>query len=100
MINHSQLVDIARPFCKELLAAINETVNLCVVSGTEMLIIDKQVTTQTLRQDSIIGSSFSYSVSFRACVSAFSDENEVDKTLQLIDNKKSPSLNVNLVQRN
>lgn len=91
VINHSQLVDIARPFCKELLAAINETVNLCVVSGTEMLIIDKQVTTQTLRQDSIIGSSFSLiqSASGRVFL-AFSDENEVNKTLQLIDKKNIP----------
>ncbi len=33
ILRHSSLVDMARPYCRELLEAVDETVNLCVVSG-------------------------------------------------------------------
>lgn len=100
VINHSQLVDIARPFCKELLESVDETVNLCVVSGTEMLVIDKQVTSQTLRQDSIIGSSFSLiqSASGRVFL-AFSDEKEADKLLKLSLEKHVPRESIETFSR-
>ena len=85
VINHSNLVDIARPFCKELLEAVDETVNLCVVSGTEMLVIDKQVTSQMLRQDSIVGSSFPLFQSASGKVFlAFAEKDEADKVLALL----------------
>lgn len=85
VINHSNLVDIARPFCKELVEAVDETVNLCVVSGTEMLVIDKQVTSQMLRQDSIIGSSFPLFQSASGKVFlAFAEKDEADKVLALL----------------
>ena len=85
VVNHSNLVDIARPFCKELLEAVDETVNLCVVSGTEMLVIDKQVTSQMLRQDSIIGSSFPLFQSASGKVFlAFAEKDEADKVLALL----------------
>ena len=90
MLGHSSLVDIARPYCQELLAAVNETVNLCVVSGTEMLVVDKQVTTQMLRQDSIIGSSFPLFQSASGKVFlAFADEAETKKVLALIRQQSS-----------
>ncbi len=85
VVNHSNLVDIARPFCKELLDAVDETVNLCVVSGTEMLVIDKQVTSQMLRQDSIVGSSFPLFQSASGKVFlAFAEKEEADKVLALL----------------
>ncbi|MDL2266903.1 IclR family transcriptional regulator [Desulfovibrio sp. OttesenSCG-928-G15] len=85
MLRHSSLVDIARPYCRELLDAVDETVNLCVVSGTEMLVVDKQVTTQMLRQDSIVGSSFPLFQSASGKIFlAFADKAEADKVLQLI----------------
>ena len=85
VVNHSNLVDIARPFCKELLEAVDETVNLCVVSGTEMLVIDKQVTSQMLRQDSIVGSSFPLFQSASGKVFlAFAEKDEADKVLALL----------------
>ena len=85
MLNHSSLVDIARPYCKELRDAVDETVNLCVVSGTEMLVVDKQVTSQMLRQDSIIGSSFPLFQSASGKIFlAFSEEAETQKVLKLI----------------
>ncbi len=88
-VNHSNLVDIARPFCKELLEAVDETVNLCVVSGTEMLVIDKQVTSQMLRQDSIIGSSFPLFQSASGKVFlAFAEQEEADKVLALLKAQK------------
>ena len=92
MLRHSSLVDIARPYCKELVEAVDETVNLCVVSGTEMLVVDKQVTSQMLRQDSIIGSSFPLFQSASGKVFlAFAAEEETEKVLALISGQ-SPSL--------
>lgn len=58
-INHTGLVDLARPYCRSLLEAVDETVNLCIPSGTDMCVVDKQVSSHLLRQDSIIGGMFS-----------------------------------------
>ena len=85
VLQHSSLVDIARPYCRELLEAVDETVNLCVVSGTEMLVVDKQVTSQMLRQDSIVGSSFPLFQSASGKIFlAFAEESETQKALSLI----------------
>lgn len=93
VLRHSNLVDIAKPYCRELREAVDETVNLCVVSGTEMLVVDKQVTSQMLRQDSIIGSSFPL---FRSASGkiflAFAEKEEAEKVLKAISDQ-SPSLN-------
>jgi DNA-binding IclR family transcriptional regulator len=91
MLQHSNLVDIARPYCVKLLEAVDETVNLCVVSGTEMLVVDKQVTTQGLRQDSVIGSSFPLFQSASGKIFlAFAEEAEARKVLQLISDQFGP----------
>jgi len=58
IVSHFDLVDLARPACRALLQAIDETVNLTVPSGLDMLVVDKYVTTQILRPDSVIGTSF------------------------------------------
>ena len=93
MIQHSNLVDVARPYCRELLAAVNETVNLCVVSGTEMLVVDKHVTTQMLRQDSIVGSSFPLFQSASGKIFlAFAEKDESERVLKVI-HEQAPSLN-------
>ncbi len=92
MMGHSSLVDIARPYCRKLLEAVDETVNLCVVSGTEMLVVDKQVTSQMLRQDSIIGSSFPLFQSASGKIYlAFAEKEETRKILALIE-KQHPSM--------
>lgn len=90
MVQHSGLVDIAKPYCRELLEAIDETVNLCVVSGTEMLVVDKQVTSQILRHDSIIGSSFPLFQSASGKIFlAFAEKEETEKVLKLIQQQTS-----------
>lgn len=94
VLRHSSLVDMARPYCRELLESVDETVNLCVVSGTEMLVVDKQVTSQMLRQDSIIGSSFPLFQSASGKIFlAFAEEAEAEKVLKLI-NEQSPTLHI------
>lgn len=99
MMQHSSFVDIARPYCRELLEAVDETVNLCVVSGIEMLVVDKQVTSQMLRQDSIIGSSFPLFQSASGKIFlAFADEAETKKVLALIKEQRS-SMNSEQVMR-
>ena len=91
MLRHSGLRDTARPYCRELLEAIDETVNLCVVSGMEMLVVDKQITTQMLRQDSIIGNSFPLFQSASGKIFlAFAEETETEKVLARIK-EQSPS---------
>ncbi|MEG2005611.1 MAG: IclR family transcriptional regulator, partial [Bilophila sp.] len=62
-----------------------ETVNLCIPSGTDMCVIDKQVTSHLLRQDSLIGSMFSLfrSASGKACL-AFLPEDELHAQLEQI----------------
>lgn len=90
MLHHSNMVDIARPYCRELLEAVDETVNLCIVSGTEMLVVDKQVTSQGLRQDSIIGSSFPLFQSASGKIFlAFAEQAETEKVLALIKAQSS-----------
>lgn len=92
ILKHSSLVDIAKPYCRELLEAVDETVNLCVVSGTDMLIVDKEATSQSLRQDSIIGSSFPLFQSASGKVFlAFAGKAETEKALQMI-REQSPGL--------
>ena len=85
VLGHSNLVDIARPFCRELLEAVDETVNLCVVSGSEMLVIDKQVTSQMLRQDSVVGGSWPIFQSASGKVFlAFAEKPEANRVLERI----------------
>ncbi|WP_207262019.1 IclR family transcriptional regulator [Desulfovibrio sp. Huiquan2017] len=94
VLRHSSVVDVARPYCRELLGAVDETVNLCVASGTEMLVVDKQVTSQMLRQDSIIGSSFPLFQSASGKIFlAFAEEEEAERVLNLI-REQSPQRDI------
>ncbi len=56
--SNNNLADKARPVCRKLMEKVNETVNLCVAQNLDMVVIDQQVSWQSLRLDSIIGSSF------------------------------------------
>lgn len=59
VVEQTSLVKIARPFEEHLRSVLGETVNLTVPSGAAMLVIDKLVSTQALRQDVQLGSTFS-----------------------------------------
>lgn len=90
VVRHTSILDVARPFCRELLDAVDETVNLCVVSDLEMLVIDKQVTSQSLRQDSIVGSAFPVFQSASGKVwLAFSDADESAEILRSIAERQN-----------
>lgn len=93
VLSRSNLREVAGPLCKELLAQFDETVNLCVVSGTDMVIVDKHVTTQTLRPDNIVGSSFPifYSASGKAFL-AFSDQSYYREILPKIKAETKPAV--------
>jgi len=56
--SNNPMLDHARPSCRQLMQDVNETVNVCVPLNTDMVVIDQQVSWQTLRLDSVIGSSF------------------------------------------
>jgi len=84
IVNNIDLITIARPYCEELRDTLDETVNLCTLSGTEMIVMDRQRSKQLLRQDSIVGSSFScfYSASGKAYMSSLEEDdvsNIIDK---------------------
>ncbi|MBI9111071.1 IclR family transcriptional regulator [Maridesulfovibrio ferrireducens] len=82
---HTSIQDVARPYGKRLLEAIGETVNLCVYSGTEMIVVDRHVTKQALRQDSIVGHSFPMYLSASGKVSlAFMDSMKAGSLLESI----------------
>lgn len=59
MVEQTGIISIARPFEEHLRDALGETVNLTVPSGSSMLVIDKRVSPQPLRQDIRLGSLFS-----------------------------------------
>ena len=56
--NNAALLEQARPFCRRLMRAVNETVNLCVARNTEMVIVDQQMSAQKLRLDATVGYAF------------------------------------------
>lgn len=85
IVSHFDLVELARPACRALLQAVDETVNLTVPSGLDMLVVDKHVTTQVLRPDSVIGTSFPiYRSASGKVYLAFLAEDEREELLQRI----------------
>jgi len=83
--SHTELIDIARPYCRTLQEHIGETVNLSIPSDTQMIVVDKLVTTHLLRQDSVVGTSFPVfrSASGKAYL-AFVDQSIASKLLDRI----------------
>jgi Transcriptional regulator len=85
MLQHASIVDITRPYCMELREKVNETINLCVQFDAEMLVVDRHVTTQALRQDTVIGGTFSMLQSASGKIYlAFAHEAEVGKSIALM----------------
>lgn len=82
VVEKTGLLKIARPYLERILEAVDETVNLAVPSGTEMLVIDKQVSSHALRQEVRLGSSFPMinSASGRVYL-AFSEPEERERLL-------------------
>jgi|GEM_PF-187568 DNA-binding IclR family transcriptional regulator len=85
VVEHTTIQETARPYCRRLLDSIGETINLCVPSGMEMVVVDRLVTSQVLRQDSIVGRSFPIylSASGKACL-AFMDSAKAGSLLEQI----------------
>ncbi|MDR2302009.1 MAG: IclR family transcriptional regulator [Deltaproteobacteria bacterium] len=85
VINHSGLIDLARPDCLKLRSKIGETVNLCIPHETDMLVVDIHVGNHPLRQDTKIGVGFSMirSASGRAYL-AFLKNPEAEELLERI----------------
>lgn len=93
VINQNNIVSIFQPHASKLLAEFNETVNLCITSGIEMVIVDKHSTTHTLKPDNIVGTSFAifYSASGKATL-AFYEESEFNKMMKLIQEQTTPTI--------
>lgn len=86
VVGNNNLVEMARPHCRALLEAVNETVNLCMASGQDMVVVDQQVSRHHLRLDSIIGSSFPIYPSASGKIwLAFQEERETLRQLQALN---------------
>lgn len=85
IVANSSLVEQAHPACRRLLEKVNETVNLCIASGLDMVVVDQQVSRHMLRLDSIIGSSFPiYGSASGKVLMAFLDETDLNRLLGMI----------------
>ncbi len=91
IVGNNNIVESARPYCRAMLDAVNETVNLCMASGTDMVVLDQQLSRHHLRMDSVIGSSFPIYQSASGKVwLAFQGENEMMATLARIQKTRPP----------
>jgi IclR family KDG regulon transcriptional repressor len=85
VINHSGLVDLARPDCIKLRSKVGESINLCIPHETEMLVVDIQAANHPLKQETKIGLGFSMirSASGRAYL-AFLKNPEAEELIERI----------------
>lgn len=83
--SNNKILEHARPFCRQVMGTINETINLCIAINTDMVVVDQQVSWQMLRLDSVVGSSFPIfqSASGKA-YAAFLDELHLLKLIEAI----------------
>lgn len=90
-LSYNSVAEVARPVCKTLLDEFDETVNICLASGTDMVIVDKHMTTQMLRSDNIVGVSFPifYSASGKAYL-AFSESRESETFMRRVREETRP----------
>ncbi|MBV7506683.1 IclR family transcriptional regulator [Bacillus sp. sid0103] len=56
LLNHSNIVTMAKPYLEKLSQEVNETVHLCIEDRGEVIYIDKIESNQTIRMYSRIGS--------------------------------------------
>jgi IclR family KDG regulon transcriptional repressor len=56
LLNHSNIVNVAKPYLEKLSQEVNETVHLCIEDRGEVIYIDKIESNQTIRMYSRIGS--------------------------------------------
>jgi len=96
VVNNCNIVEISRPYMLKLLDKYNETINLCVASGLDMVIIAKDSTKHTLKPDNIVGTSFAifYSASGKALL-AFQQANDYKKLIDKILLEAQPTITPN-----
>lgn len=97
IVANNSFVDQARPICHELMKAVNETVNLCMVLSTDVVVVSQQVSSHVLRLDPVLGSSFPvYNSASGKTYSAFLDEQAFNKLVQEIRNDRKEITDENI----
>ena len=93
VIDFSNIVDICKQVANKLHEEIDETVNICVLSAIDMIILDKRASSHALRTDNLVGTSFPifYSASGKACFAFISPE-RYDSLLQKIREETLPAI--------
>lgn len=91
IVDFSNIVDISKQVANKLHEEIDETVNICVLSDIDMIILDKRASSHALRTDNLVGTSFPifYSASGKACL-AFTDPERYTPLLQKIRQETIP----------
>lgn len=91
IVDFSNIVDISRRTASRLHEEIDETVNICVRSDIDMIILDKKASSHALRTDNLVGTSFPvfYSASGKVCL-AFTDPDHFTPLLQKIRQETIP----------
>lgn len=89
IVANNSFVDQARPICHQLMETVNETVNLCMVLSSDVVVVSQQVSSHVLRLDPMIGSSFPvYTSASGKTYAAFLDEQDFTKLLQEVRNNR------------
>lgn len=97
VLEKNGLLQIVHPFIERLSYEVNETCNLVVPSGAQMLVADKCVSSHALRQDVILGSTFSILNSASGMVYlAFCEEKEQEFLLNQLSTNASEITLTNL----
>ena len=58
IVSQSDMVSLTEPIIRKLRDKVNETVNLSVLSGVDMVVVHQTTSSHALQMDSIIGTSF------------------------------------------
>lgn len=93
IVDFSNIVDMCKQIANRLHEEIDETVNICVLSGTDMIILDKRASSHALRTDNLVGTSFpiAYSASGKVCL-AYTDQERYAPLLRKIRQETIPVL--------
>ncbi len=99
LVDSSNIVETSSQIANKLHECIDETVNICVPSGIDMIILDKRASSHALRTDNLVGSSFPifYSASGKACL-AFTDSERYPVLLEKIRQETRPIVTDNSFQ--
>lgn len=93
VVEQTSLLKTSRPFAEKLRDTLGETVNVTVPSGTDMLVVDKCLSANALRQDVQLGTLFTMTESASGRIYlAFASDEDRHRVLTLAQTEADPSV--------